>query len=110
MKNSAFLDTSLHYFEKAIVTNNYKNYDVYYERGVLYRNDSGDYAKAIQDFKTSIEINPFHLYSHLNLGWCLKFNNQIEESYIAFKNAMKYFPNNKQVKKGINEMEKLINR
>ena len=36
-----------------------QNYEVYYQRGLLYMNVLGDYTAAAQQFHTALRLNPY---------------------------------------------------
>lgn len=106
MQNKAFIDTSLFYYAKAIEASQAKNSEIFYERGVLYRNDLRNYPLAIQDLKQAVGLDSTNLSAFLNLAWSYGHNQQFELSYQAFVLANKYFPTDWQVQEGLKEMDR----
>lgn len=105
MNIKAFLDTSLQFYDKAIIASAGMNDEIFYERGVLYRNDASNYPLAIEDFKKAISLNPSFLSAHLNLAWSYNFNNQPERAYEVLISAQKLFPDDWQIKQSLREIK-----
>ncbi|MGO2358974.1 MAG: tetratricopeptide repeat protein [Mesonia sp.] len=108
LSEDSYLDQSLNHLDNALEFDE-GNVAIHYEKGLLYKLGLKDYSKAIKSFQKAISIDARHLQSHLNLAWCLNFNNQFSASYKAFLEAEKYFPNNAQVQQGLNALKRKIN-
>lgn len=106
MQIKAFIDTSLVYYAKAIEASQAKNSEIFFERGVLYRNDLRNYPLAIQDLKQAVRLDSTNVSAFLNLAWSYGHNQQFELSYQTFVIANKYFPTDWQVQEGLKEMDR----
>jgi hypothetical protein len=64
---------------------------VYYNRGVLYL-DAGEWARAIDDFRKTIELNPRHARAYRELGWAYDKTGESQKAIEAFTALLEIAP------------------
>jgi tetratricopeptide (TPR) repeat protein len=75
-----------------ISTENNKNAEVHYNRGVNY-GIFGKHQEAVEAFKQAIKINPDYVEAHYNLGVALGESGMYKEAIAAYKQAIRINPN-----------------
>jgi len=68
----------------------------YYETATICRKN-GDYPKAVKYFRLCLQLNPYHIRAHNDLGITLMKMNLKEESFSHFEKGLKYSPSNESL-------------
>lgn len=66
---------------------------------------NGDYDKALEDAKKTVELKSDWGKGHGRLGTALSYLSRYDEAVAAFKEGIKYDPNNTQLKASLEETE-----
>jgi tetratricopeptide (TPR) repeat protein len=85
--------------------NGFNNSEIYYERGKVYFNLK-KYSQAIDDFKKVLEFYPLHANAMYSLGLSYISSGDKEEGLYYLKKVLKLNPNNEELKKKINNIDK----
>jgi tetratricopeptide (TPR) repeat protein len=64
-----------------------ENDSAFYFRGLLKR-QNGDFSEAIKDYRKSIKLNPKNFLYNIEISYCLKLTNEIEESEFYLRKAV----------------------
>jgi outer membrane protein assembly factor BamD (BamD/ComL family) len=68
----------------------------YYETATICRKNR-DYPKAIKYFRLCLQLNPYHVRAHNDIGITLLKMNLKEESFSHFEKGLKYSPSNESL-------------
>lgn len=68
----------------------------YYETATICRKNS-DFPKAVKYYRLCLQLNPYHIRAHNDLGITLMKMNLKEESFTHFEKGLKYAPSNESL-------------
>jgi len=89
---SGMIDSSIIYFDKAIVLKS-NFHQAYYNKGNTFAR-KGDYMEALRLYAKALEINPSSIDALMNSGNCYAVMNQLPQALEYFKRVEKLEPNN----------------
>ena len=78
---------ALYYYNKLITINNDNEY-AYFLRGMFFLFDVSNYKKAIEDFTSAININPYYIVGYLSRGCARTENNDYNGAILDFTKAI----------------------
>lgn len=107
LKDESYLEKSIMHLDNAAKFDE-NDYKIYYEKGLVYKLEFINYAKAAENFRIAISLNYYHLSSHLHLGWCLYFNKEYEAAYEVFSETEVIFPFDRSVQEALATCQKKI--
>lgn len=70
--------------------------DSFYHRGQVYF-ITGDYEKAIAEYRRSSEVDPIFIFSHIQLAVAQYKNSQVEQAMVQFRRLSERFPDSPEV-------------
>jgi len=68
----------------------------YYETATICRKNS-DYPKAIKYFRLCLQLNPYHIRAHNDMGITLLKMDLRKEAFVHFEKGLKYSPSNESL-------------